>query len=156
LESEGIAMPPISEAEGQEALEQIAAANREMADRVRAPGWYSWSLSLMMGGLVAMQEAPVTWLLAYEATFFGALAVLVSAYKRRRGVWIPGYRAGRTRWVAVGAAAVYLLIIMGAVYLYREMNIRGACITAGVIVAGVTRLYCRVWEKAYRRDLGIA
>lgn len=149
-------MSPISEAEGLEALNQIAAANREMADRVKAPGWYNWSLALMMGGLVAMLEAPTTWLFAYEAAFFVGLAVLVSAYKRKSGVWIPGYRAGRTRWVAFGAAAVYFAIIMGAVYLYREMHIRGACIVAGVVIAGLTRLHCHLWEKAYRRDLGVA
>jgi hypothetical protein len=149
-------MSPISEAESREALEQIAAANREMADRVKAPGWYNWSLSLGLGGLVAMMEAPIAWLLVYEAAFFVGLALLVSAYRRRSGVWIPGYRAGRTRWVAFGAAAIYVAIILTAVYLYREMNIRGACIVAGVIITGVTRLHCHVWEKAYRRDLGVA
>jgi hypothetical protein len=149
-------MSPISETEGLAALDQIAAANRDMADRVKAPGWYSWSLSLMMGGLVAMMEAPPLWLIAYEAAFLVGLALLVRAYRRRTGVWIPGYRAGRTRWVAVGGAAVYLVIIITAVWLDREMGVRGACIAAGIAVAALTRLHCRLWERAYRRDLGVA
>lgn len=149
-------MSPISEAESLEALNQIAAANREMADRVKAPGWYSWTLSLMMGGLVAMMEAPTLWLIAYELVFLVALGFLVGAYRRRSGVWIPGYRAGRTRWVAIGGGAVYLVIVMTAIWLNREMGVRGACVVAGVIMAALTRVHCYVWEKAYRRDLGVA
>ena len=149
-------MSPISETEGLEALNQIAAANREMADRIKSPGWYSWSLSLMIGGLIAVQEAPLPAIFAYEVFFFVALALLVRAYKRRTGVWIMGYRAGRTRWVAVGAAAVGVTIMLSAVFLYRAMDVRGACIAAGAILTLLMRLYCGLWQKAYRRDLGVA
>jgi hypothetical protein len=149
-------MSPISEAEGQEALEQIAAANREMADRVRAPGWYSWSLSLLLGGMAAVQEAPLPVIIGYEVLFIVSLALLVRAYRRKSGVWIPGYRAGRTRWVAFGGAFIAAAVMLGGVYLYRDMHIRGACIAAGVILTGLVRVQCYVWEKAYRRDLGVA
>ena len=99
-------MSPISETESLEALNQIAAANREMAERVRAPGWYSWSLSLMMGGLAAVQEFPLPVIFGYEIAFFVALFFLIRAYKRKSGIWIPGYRAGRTRWVASGGGSL--------------------------------------------------
>lgn len=149
-------MSPISETEGLEALNQIAAANREMADRVKAPGWYNWSLSLGLGGLAAVQEAPVAVIFGYEAAFLILVAVLVRAYRRQRGVWIPGYRAGRTRWVAIGGAVFYAAIFMAGVILYREMHLRDACIAAGVVIAAGARLHCHFWEKAYRRDLGVA
>lgn len=149
-------MSPISEAEGRTALDQIAQANREMADRIKGPGWYGWSLSLMLGGLVAVQEAPLLAVFGYEAFFLVALALLVRAYRRRTGIWIPGYRAGRTRWVMLAALSVYLPLFLGSVYLYREMHIRGACIAGGVVMAGLARVYCHFWEKAYRRDLGVA
>jgi len=156
LESEERAMSPISGAEGLEALNQIAAANREMADRVKGPGWYSWSLSLMMGGLAAVQEFPLPVIFGYEVFFFVALFFLVRAYRRTTGVWIPGYRAGRTRWVAIGGALVLAAVMMGGVYLYWEMGIHGACIAGGVILAALTRVHCYLWAKAYRRDLGVA
>jgi len=93
---------------------------------------------------------------AYEVAFLVALAVLVRAYKRRSGVWIPGYRAGRTRWVAIGGGLVGGGIVLAGVYAYRVMGIDGACIAAGVILTALTRLHCHLWEKAYRRDLGVA
>jgi hypothetical protein len=149
-------MSPISETESLQALDQIAAANRDMADRVRAPGWYSWSLALGLGGLCAVQEFSVTMVIAYEALFLVGLAVLVAAYRRTRGVWIPGYRAGRTRWVAVGGAVVYAALFMGCVYLKRDLHLDGACLVGGVIMTAVARAHCYLWEKAYRRDLGVA
>jgi hypothetical protein len=155
-ESEESVMSPISEVEGQEALNQIAVANRQMAEQVKSPGWYSWSLSLMMGGLTAVQEAPLPVIFGAEIAFFVALFLLVRAYKRSKGIWIPGYRAGRTRWVAVGGALGTMAIMLTGVFLYREMHVRGACVTAGVIMTVLFRLYCPLWEKAYRRDLGVA
>jgi hypothetical protein len=155
-ESEESVMSPITEAEGLEALNQIAAANREMADRVKAPGWYNWTLSLGIGGLAAVQEAPLWAIFGYEALFFVVLALAVRAYKRKSGIWIPGYRAGRTRWVAIGAALIYFVVFMTGVYLYRFMGVHGACIAAGVILTAACRVHCYVWEKAYRRDLGVA
>lgn len=149
-------MSPISEAESLQALDQIAAANREMADRVRAPGWYNWSLSLGMGGLLAVQEFPVQVVFAYEALFLVAIAVLVTVYKRRRGVWIPGYRAGRTRWVAIGGTAVYAATFLLSAYLQHDLHLRGACLVGGVILAALVHVHCWLWEKAYRRDLGVA
>lgn len=149
-------MSPISKTEGLEALDQIAAANREMADRVKAPGWYNWTLSLGLGGLAAVQEGPLALIFGYEIAFLVVVAILVSAYKRKTGVWIPGYRSGRTRWVAFGGAATFAVVFMGGVFLYREMNLRGACIAAGVIIAALARLQCHLWQKAYRRDLGVA
>jgi len=147
---------PISEAEGQEALNQIAAANRQMVEQIKSPGWYSWSLSLMVGGLTAAQEAPLPVIFGAEIAFFVALVLLVRAYKRSKGVWIPGYRAGRTRWVAVGGAIGTMAIMLTGVLVYREMHVRGACIVAGVILTVLFRLYCPLWQKAYRRDLGVA
>lgn len=149
-------MSPISEAEGLQALDEIAAANRQMADRVKPPGWYNWSLSLGLGGLLAVQEFPVVVVFAYEALFLVGLAVLVTAYRRRSGVWIPGYRAGRTRWVAFGGAAVYGAVMLISVYLKRDLHLDGACLVGGVILAGLARAHCYIWEKAYRRDLGVA
>lgn len=149
-------MSSISELEGRKALEQIANANREMADRVKPPGWYNWSLSLGLGGLAAVQEAPLPVIFGYEVVFLGVVAVLVSAYRRKSGIWLPGYRSGRTRWVALGGAAAYAAVFLGGVFLYREMNIRGACVAAGLIVATLARFQCHFWQKAYRRDLGVA
>jgi hypothetical protein len=127
-----------------------------MADRVKAPGWYHWTLGLLMGGMAAVQEAPVPWIFAYYPVFGVGLVVLVRAYKKHTGMWVPGYRAGRTRWVAVGGGLIAGAVLMGGVLLKRGLGLDGACLAAGIIVAAWTTALGYVWQKAYRRDLGVA
>jgi hypothetical protein len=155
-ESEESVMSPITEAEGLEALNQIAAANREMAERAKAPGWYHWALGALIGGMAAVQEAPGLWMVAYYPVFMAGVVLLVRAYKRHTGMWIPGYRAGRTRWVAIGGAALVGVLMIGAVFLKREMGLHGACLAAGLLLAGIVTAQGYLWEAAYRRDLGVA
>jgi hypothetical protein len=149
-------MSPISEAEREEALSAIQAANRRMADRAKAPGYYHATLGLLGGGAVAVQEAPWPWRLAYYAVLIVAMALLVRAYRRKTGLWISGYRAGRTRWVAVGVAAIFVLVAAGAIWLTFQEHVHGACLVAGVLIAGLVTAAGYLWERAYRRDLGVA
>jgi hypothetical protein len=145
----------MTERERLEQLDLIAAANRQMAERAKAPGWYHWALGLLIGGLAAVQAAPIPWVFAYYAVFGLGVALLVRAYRRHTGMWIPGYRAGRTRWVAVGGAILVAGIMLGAVALERDLGLRGACLAAGVLLAGLVTGQGYLWEKAYRRDLGV-
>jgi branched-subunit amino acid transport protein len=145
----------ITERERLEQLELIAAANRQMAERAKAPGWYHWALGALMGGLAAILDAPVTWMLAYYVVFGVGIALLVRAYRKHTGMWIPGYRAGRTRWVAFSGAALIAAIMLGSVWVRRELGFEGAGIVAGVLVAALVTAKGYIWEKAYRRDLGV-
>ena len=149
-------MSPITETERLQALAAIEATNRQMAERAKAPGWYHWALGLLVGGMVAAQEAPYPWMVAYYPIFLAGLALLMRAYKRHTGMWIPGYRAGRTRWVAVGGAALIGGLMIAAVWLRREEGVQGACLAAGVLTVGLVTAQGYLWEKAYRRDLGVA
>jgi len=149
-------MPRMSETERREALAAIAAANRRMADQAKAPGYYHPALGLLAGGAVAVQEATLPWRLAYYVVLVAALALLARAYRRKTGLWIPGYRAGRTRWVAVSAATLFVALTLGALWLTTETHVHGAAMAAGGLVAVLVAAAGYFWERAYRRDLGAA
>jgi len=148
-------MSHISERERLDALEAIASANRRMAERVRAPGWFAPTLGVLVGGLLAVQELPLPWVFGYEAVALVALSLLVAAYRRHTGMWVPGYRAGRTRWVAVGAAVTFVAVFLGCVWFNRTTGIHGVCALGGATIAGLVIVKRRLWEEAYRRDLGV-
>src|SRR4051812_13553123 len=116
----------ITERERLEQLELIAAANRQMAERAKAPGWYHWALGGLMGGMAAILEAPIPWMLAYYVVFGVGIGLLIQAYRKHTGMWIPGYRAGRTRWVAVSGAALIAAIMLASVWATRELGLQGA------------------------------
>jgi hypothetical protein len=145
----------ITEHERQSQLDLIAAANRQMAERAKAPAWYHWALGAYCGGLCAVQEFPMPWPIAFYPVALGGLWWLMRAYRRHTGMWIPGYRAGRTRWVAFSSAAIVGGIFLAAAIVTRKTGLHGVYLAAGavIMVAGALRGYA--WEKAYRRDLGV-
>jgi Na+-transporting NADH:ubiquinone oxidoreductase subunit NqrB len=145
----------ISENEPREQLELIAAANRRMVEQAKAPGWYHWVLGVLMGGLCAADELPMPWPAAYIPVALGGLVWLIRAYRRRTGMWIPGYRAGRTRWVAFSSAALVGLIFLAAIVISRRTGLHGVYLAGGVLIALAAVLRGHAWEKAYRRDLGV-
>lgn len=134
-------------------LAEVQAAHTDMAERAKAPTWYHPVLGLLMGGLVAVQGQTIPVVIGYYAVFLVGLALLVRAYKRHTGMWINGYRAGRTRWVAVGLAAITMLCMLIAVWLQRERGLTAAPLVFGAIVAVLVTLGGFIWQAAFRADL---
>jgi hypothetical protein len=134
-------------------MAEVQAANTELARRAVAPGWYHWTLGLLLGGVIAVQGAPLIAVYGYYLVFGLGCWLLMRAYRRHTGLWINGYRAGRTRWVAVGLAVIFAAIMLGSVYLQREHGVAWAGWAGGALVAVVATIGGYLWEAAFRRDL---
>lgn len=132
---------------------EVEAANAEMAKRAVAPVWYHPALGLLTGGLVAVQGMPLPVLGLYYVAFFGGLILLVRAYKQRTGIWVNGYRKGRTRLVSVGLAAIVGAILLASVWLQRSEGMASAPWIGGAVAAVVVTIGGFLWESAFRRDL---
>lgn len=134
-------------------LAEVEAANADLARRAKAPLWYHPALGLLVGALIAVQGQPTSILLAFYAAYIAGLALLVRAYKRHTGLWVSGYRAGRTRWVALGLATLTMIGGVIAVWLLRERGLTAAPLIFGAIVAVIVTVGGFVWEAAFRADL---
>lgn len=134
-------------------LAEIRAANTTMAQRAKAPTWYHPVFGLLMGGLVAVQGQPIPLMIAYYVVMVIGLALLVRAYRRHTGMWVNGYRAGRTRWVAVGLAAITTVANLISVWLVRERGETLAPLVFGGLVAVIVTIGGFVWQAAFRADL---
>jgi hypothetical protein len=139
--------------DAQRMLAEIDAANADLAQRAKAPTWYHSALGLLIGGLIAVQGLPLPLVAAFYTAYVVGLVLLVRAYKRHTGLWINGYRAGRTRWVAIGLAALSILCGLIAVWLQRERGLALAPPIFGAIVALIVTIGGFVWEAAFRADL---
>ncbi|PHY17981.1 hypothetical protein [Caulobacter sp. BP25] len=134
-------------------LAEVEAANADMAERAKAPVWYHPALGLLIGGLIAVQGQPVPIMLAFYAAYIVGLVLLVRAYKRHTGLWISGYRAGRTRWVALGLAALAMVGGLISIWLVRERGLTLAPLVFGGLTAVIVTIGGFVWEAAFRADL---
>lgn len=134
-------------------MAEVEAANADLAERAKAPTWYHPALGLLMGGIVAAQGLPIVGKIAAYLVFAAGLALLVRAYKRHTGMWINGYRAGRTRWVAGGLAVLATLSMLIAVWLQRERGLTAAPLVFGALIAVIVTIGGFVWEAAFRADL---
>jgi len=146
-------MPSTSETERSDALRLMASANQSMATRLQPPAWYHLALGLLVGSFVALREGPMMWTFAALPIHAVALAVLVRIKRNRMGMFVNGYRRGRTRWVALGALMLSMTVIMAATYAELELRLFGAYLVAGAAIVAIFTTMGPLWLGAYRRDL---
>src|SRR3954464_12004322 len=89
-------------------LAALQADRAALADRVLQPWWYDVALGLLLFGFLASYALDSLWVTFPALVLFGAgLGALVSAYKRRTGVWVS--TGARAMW-AWGALVVFVLV----------------------------------------------
>jgi hypothetical protein len=135
------------------ALQEAARAHETLARRARPPVWYNAALGLLIGALTAAMAGPTWLLIAAEALFCVGLVLLITAYRRKTGLWINGYRAGRTRVVAVSLAVATAALMLAGVWLKREHGLWQAPLVCAPIVAALVTVAGYVWQAAFRADL---
>jgi hypothetical protein len=135
------------------ALQQATQAHQTLADRAKAPAWYNLTLGLLMGALTAAMAGPTWLLLTVEVLFLACIPLMVRAYRRKTGMWISGYRAGRTRVVALTMAAATLVIMCTGIWLKIERGLWQAPLFGAPLVTALVTAAGYIWQAAFRADL---
>jgi len=72
---------------------------------------------------------------------------------------LPGGYEPETNWkVYCGidfGAPNFAAVFLACVWVSRTTGVHGVCALGGVFLAGLVTVKGRLWEKAYRRDLGV-
>ena len=96
-------------------------------------------------------HAPWMWLL-YAIGIVGAVAIFLHD-RRKYGVFVNGYRRGRTRIVALGMAGA-MLVVMALEGWLREI---GTALTlrmaVAVLAAAGASWLSVVWNRTFRREM---
>jgi uncharacterized membrane protein YjjP (DUF1212 family) len=140
--------------EAQAALDSMAEAQRELARSVpKYPLWRHAAFAAVMAALVLGQGFGQPWQVLLLVFPMAAVAWLVADDRKRYGVFVNGYRKGRTLPVTLTLVALMLGAMGGEIY--ARINDLGVAVKLAIAafafaVALVMSLW---WTRIYDREL---
>lgn len=142
------------EDEARAALAAMDSANTNLADAMACPPWRHAAFGALMASLVLAVTVPPPWLVPIQIGSLAGMIWLLRHDRARFGVFVNGYRRGRTLWVTLGLLTAELGIVFLAMPT-RHLPFpspRGlACVAAAFMLAtAASVLFQRVWIAEIR------
>ena len=136
------------------ALMAKGAAEQDLARLAACPPWRHAAFAGIMAALVATPVVPLALRFVLLALIFVAIALVVQSDRRRLGVFVNGYRRGKTRMVAFPMLAVILLLYAASCYfaLDRDLPAISLALAAASFVIGY--IGSMIWQRVFVRELG--
>ena len=139
--------------EARAALDAKQAAEQGLARAANCPPWRHALFALLMAALVATTALPIALRMGAMFLFLIGIVVIVQSDRRRTGVFVNGYRRGKTRIVSFAMlAAIVPLYALSA-----RAGLAGDT-TTPLLLAAVTFIVSLVgsiiWQRVFVRELG--
>ncbi|HEX3422379.1 MAG TPA: hypothetical protein VHS33_03115 [Sphingomicrobium sp.] len=136
------------------ALDAKRDAQMQMARAATCPPWRHGLFGLLMGGLVASPAFDFPIRMGILILILFSIPLIVSSDRKRMGMFINGYRRGKTRIVAVGILAVEMSLY--AISVWRAFDDHDHVTPlvlgiAGVLIGVVGSL---LWQRVFVREMG--
>jgi hypothetical protein len=149
-----IVMQP-SSVEAAEALAAMRASQARLALAANCPPQRHFAFAVLLGGLVATPALRPFYALLAEGVLLIGIAVLVRWDRRRTGMFINGYRAGRTRPLTFLLLAVVLALYAAGFWLSRGRGLWWGPLATGAVAAAIAFQASVVWKRIFRREMGL-
>lgn len=140
-----------------EALSALAAKHQaevQIAKAANCPPWRHALFGLLMGGLVASPAFDFAMRSAILVIILCSVAVIVQSDRRRMGMFINGYRRGKTRVVAVATLIVELSLYSLSVYYGLELHDRLIPLLLGCAAVPIGAAGSVIWQRVFVREMG--
>ena len=111
------------------------------------------AFAAVLGGMVATQAAPPMIGIAIEALLLVGVGLIVAWDRKRTGMFINGYRAGRTQGLTFALLGFTVAVLALVIWLKLDRGLLWAPIAGGVVVAIVAYVASAVWQRIYLREL---
>jgi hypothetical protein len=136
-----------------EALAMVRDARARIVARNPSPPWYAPLYGLLCGGIVAGGGlAQPFGLLLVGGSLLG-LALLYRTWCDRAGISVNGYRAGRTRVIAILFAVLLVAMMLAGLALRIERGLGWAPLALGALTVPIAAFASLAWDKAWRADV---
>ena len=143
-----------------ESLEALSAldakrnAEAQMARAATCPPWRHAVFGLLMGGLVASPAFDTAARFTILAVILCCIPLIIHSDRKRMGMFINGYRRGKTRVVALGILAVELSLYAVAVVRGLDHHDRVTPLLLGAAGVFIGILGSMMWQRVFVREMG--
>ena len=135
------------------ALADMGAARNRLVTTTRYPAWRHAAFGAVMALLVGGIGLPTVFSLAATSLGLTATVLLAQHDRKTSGMFVNGFRAGRTRWVSI----VLTIAMLALCFLQVRLKVAdGPGLPTAVIAAAafaVGTAASIVWWRAYVADL---
>lgn len=136
-----------------QSLEAMRQSREKLAAAADCPPERHLAFALALGALVACQAAPVWGVFTVEAIVLAGIPLVILWDRRRTGMFINGYRNGRTRPLTFAMLAFALALGALGVWLKLSRGVWWAPLPCGAVVAAGAWWASARWMRIYRREL---
>jgi len=140
--------------EAASALDAKRAAEAQMAEAANCPPWRHAVFGLLMGALVASPAFDTITRYAILIAILACIPVIVHSDRKRTGMFINGYRRGKTRIVVFAILAVELSIYAFSAYRGIELHDHVTPLLLGVAGVAIGIAGSLLWQRVFVREMG--
>lgn len=140
--------------EARSALEAKRQAEAQMAKAAQCPPWRHVVFGLMMGGLIASFAFEFVIRTAILVIVLACIPIIVQSDRKRMGMFINGYRRGKTRVVTFGILILWLPLYALSVYYALDLHNHVMPLLLGVAGFVLAVAGSIVWQRVFVREMG--
>lgn len=140
--------------EAMSALEAKRQAEAQMARAANCPPWRHAMFGLLMGALVASVAFDTPIRFAIMAAILVSIPLIIHSDRKRMGMFIYGYRRGKTRYVIAGYLALWIPLYGFAVHYGLDLHNRVVPLVLGVVAGMIGVVASMMWQRVFVREMG--
>lgn len=135
------------------ALADARAARAQLARKLDCPPWAHAIIGVLYAALVGCWSGPEAMIPAVELAVVVAIGAVFVWTRRRLGVFVNGYRRGRTRPIALAMVGAYLVCFSLAAWLRVRFDLRWPALALALVMLVVGTWGSVAWNRTYRDEL---
>lgn len=136
------------------ALDAKRDAERSLAAAAQCPPWRHGLFGALMGVLVASPAVALPYRFGVLAVVLAVIPLIVRSDRKRTGMFINGYRRGKTRWVTFAMLAAIIGLYALSAHAAISNGDRVTPAILGVVTAIIATLGSVQWQRVFLRELG--
>jgi hypothetical protein len=136
------------------ALEAKHYAEAQIAKAANCPPWRHAVFGLMMGGLVASFAFEFMIRTAILVVILAAIPIIIHSDRKRMGMFINGYRRGKTRYVIAGFMLLWLPLYGFSVYYGLTLHNHVMPLVLGLVTGILGVVASRIWQRVFVSEMG--